>query len=97
MQLFEPVVNDVWDEYSELKDLNIPVHYYKVADMKTPAGTYEGSLDGGEWEALKSVEYKVVQSTRDQSIEIKVKDVERWRTGKRDRGQAGSPAVHHLF
>ncbi len=73
---FSLAVNDVWDEYSELKDLNIPVHYYKVADMKTPAGTYEGSLDGGEWEALKSVEYKVVQSTRDQSIEIKVKDVD---------------------
>lgn len=66
------------DQFSvDLKtDMDIPVKYYKVADMKLPMGTYKDTLTG-PWTELSDVRYKVVPSKiKDGGFEVKVSGVD---------------------
>lgn len=54
---------------------DITIRYYKVADMNVPTGTYKDTLEGN-WEALKNVEYKVVESADGQGFDVKVDGVD---------------------
>ena len=55
---------------------DITIRYYKVAEMNVPTGTYSGKLQGN-WAALKTVKYKVVERADKKGFDVKVDGVDK--------------------